>query len=122
MRAWCASGPTGTDVPVYAAEVHGADMVFKSGVPITVIPLDVAHKMLISPDGIARLRKLYNQAGKIAADILDAYVEHDIINSTDCLVVRCTRRPPSSYLLRPELFNGHTVNVEVDTREGRTFG
>ena len=71
-------------------------MVFKSGVPITVIPLDVTHKMLTSPERIARLRKIDKQAGKIAADILDAYVEHDIISSTDCLAVRSTMRPSSA--------------------------
>ncbi len=72
------------------ADPHVSDMVFKSSVPITVIPLDVTHKMLPSSERIACLRKIDNQAGKIAADIIDMYVEHDIISSMDCLAVRYT--------------------------------
>ncbi len=103
------------------ADPHASDVVFKSGLPITVIPLDVTHKMLTSPERIERLRKIGNQAGKIAADILDAYVEHDIKQYGlpggpvhDATTI--------GYLLRPELFKGRMVNVEVDTREGPTFG
>ncbi|MDB5767938.1 MAG: Inosine-uridine preferring nucleoside hydrolase [Collimonas fungivorans] len=103
------------------ADPHASDVVFKSGLPITVIPLDVTHKMLTSPERIDRLRKIGNQAGKIAADILDAYVEHDIKQYGlpggpvhDATTI--------GYLLRPELFKGRMANVEVDTREGLTFG
>ncbi|AMP09274.1 inosine-uridine preferring nucleoside hydrolase family protein [Collimonas arenae] len=103
------------------ADPHASDVVFKSGLPITVIPLDVTHKMLTSPERIAHLRKIGNQAGKIAADILDAYVEHDIKQYGlpggpvhDATTI--------GYLLRPEMFKGRMVNVEVDTREGPTFG
>jgi purine nucleosidase len=103
------------------ADPHASDAVFKSGLPITVIPLDVTHKMLTSPERIERLRQIGNQAGKIAADILDAYVAHDIkfyglpggpVHDATTI----------GYLLRPELFKGKMVNVEVDTREGLTFG
>ena len=103
------------------ADPHASDVVFKSGLPITVIPLDVTHKMLTSPERIDRLRKIGNQAGKIAADILDAYVEHDIKQYGlpggpvhDATTI--------GYLLRPDLFKGRMANVEVDTREGLTFG
>jgi purine nucleosidase len=103
------------------ADPHASDVVFKSGLPITVIPLDVTHKMLTSPERIDRLRKIGNQAGKIAADILDAYVEHDIKQYGlpggpvhDATTI--------GYLLQPELFKGRMANVEVDTREGLTFG
>lgn len=103
------------------ADPHAADVVFKSGLPLTVIPLDVTHKMLTSPERIDRLRKIGNNAGKIAADILDAYVEHDIKEYGlpggpvhDATTI--------GYLLKPEMFKGRMVNVEVDTREGPTFG
>ena len=50
----------------------------KSGAPITMLPLDVTHKILTSPERIAKLRNLGNRAGKTVADILDAYVQYDI--------------------------------------------
>ncbi|WP_211442070.1 nucleoside hydrolase [Collimonas humicola] len=103
------------------ADPHAADVVFKSGLPLTVIPLDVTHKMLTSPERIDRLRKIGNNAGKIAADILDAYVEYDIKQYGlpggpvhDATTI--------GYLLKPDMFKGRMVNVEVDTREGPTFG
>ncbi|MFC5473985.1 nucleoside hydrolase [Paraherbaspirillum soli] len=103
------------------ADPHASDVVFKSSLPITVIPLDVTHKMLTSPERIAGLRNIGNKAGKTAADILDAYVAHDIKQYGlpggpvhDATTI--------GYLLRPEMFKGRMVNVEVDTREGPTFG
>ncbi|MDP5008206.1 MAG: nucleoside hydrolase, partial [Glaciimonas sp.] len=103
------------------ADPHASDVVFKSGLPITVLPLDVTHKMLTSPERIATLRKIGNKAGKIAADILDAYVIHDMKQYGlpggpvhDATTI--------AYLLRPDMFKGRMVNVEVETKEGLTFG
>ena len=103
------------------ADPHAAEIVLKSGVPITMLPLDVTHKIITSPERIAALRAIGNEAGKTVADILDAYVQHDIDYYGmpggpvhDATVV--------AYLLRPMLFSGRLVNVEVDSREGMTFG
>jgi len=103
------------------ADPHASDVIFKSGAPITVISLDVTHKMLTSPHRIDCLRKIGNQAGRIAANILDGYVKHDIklYNLPGGPIHdACT----VGYILRPELFKGRMANVQVDTREGLTFG
>jgi len=103
------------------ADPHASDVIFKSGIPITVIPLDVTHKMLTSPRRIECLRKIGNQAGRIAADILDGYVMHDIKHYNlpgGPVHDACT----IGYILQPELFKGRMANVQVDTREGITFG
>ena len=85
------------------ADPHAAEIVLKSGAPITMLPLDVTHKILTSPERIAKLRNLGNQAGKTVADILDAYVQYDIKYYGlkggpvhDATVV--------AYLLKPSLF------------------
>ncbi len=103
------------------ADPHAAEIVLKSGAPITMLPLDVTHKILTSPERIAKLRNLGNQAGKTVADILDAYVQYDIKYYGlkggpvhDATVV--------AYLLKPSLFKGKRINVQVDSREGITFG
>ena len=104
------------------ADPHAAEAVLlKSGVPITMLPLDVTHKILTSDARIARLRSLGNRAGAIVADILDAYVQHDMQYYGlpggpvhDATVI--------AYLLQPSLFKGKQVNVEVDSREGIGFG
>ena len=103
------------------ADPHAAEIVLKSGVPITMLPLDLTHKVLTSPERIAKLRGLGNQAGRTVADILDAYVQHDMQYYGlpggpvhDATVI--------AYLLQPSLFRGRKVNVEVDSREGLGFG
>lgn len=97
------------------ADPHAAEIVLKSGAPITMLPLDVTHKILTSPERIAKLRNLGNQAGKTVADILDAYVQYDIKYYGlkggpvhDATVV--------AYLLKPSLFKGKRINVQVDSR------
>ncbi|MDQ0572371.1 purine nucleosidase [Variovorax paradoxus] len=103
------------------ADPHAAEAVLKSGVPTTLLPLDVTHKILTSPERIARLRGLGNQAGLIVADILDAYAPQEMQHYDmaggpvhDATVI--------AYLLQPSLFKGKLINVEVDSREGMGFG
>ncbi|MCY1534815.1 Pyrimidine-specific ribonucleoside hydrolase RihB [compost metagenome] len=103
------------------ADPHAAEAVLKSGVPITMLPLDVTHKILTSDARIARLRQLGNRAGAIVADILDAYAPQEMAHYGmpggpvhDATV--------TAYLLRPDLFQGRRIHVEIDSREGMGFG
>ena len=103
------------------ADPHAAEAVLKSGVPITMLPLDVTHKILTSGERIARLRTIGNRAGVIVADILDAYAPKEMLHYDmpggpvhDATVI--------AYLLQPSLFRGRLINVEVDSREGMGFG
>ncbi|WP_431124952.1 nucleoside hydrolase [Variovorax paradoxus] len=103
------------------ADPHAAEAVLKSGVPITMLPLDVTHKILTSGERIARLRAIGNRAGGLVADILDAYAPQEMRHYDmpggpvhDATVI--------AYLLQPSLFRGRLINVEVDSREGMGFG
>ncbi|KQX90454.1 nucleoside hydrolase [Variovorax sp. Root473] len=103
------------------ADPHAAEAVLRSGVPITMLPLDVTHKILTSDARIARLRQLDNRAGAIVADILDAYAPQEMAHYGmpggpvhDATV--------TAWLLRPDLFEGRRIHVEVDSREGMGFG
>jgi purine nucleosidase len=103
------------------ADPHAAEAVLKCGVPITMLPLDVTHKILTSDERIARLRGIGNQAGKIVADILDAYAPQEMQHYDmpggpvhDATVI--------AYLLQPSLFSGRLINIEIDSREGMGFG
>lgn len=103
------------------ADPHAAEAVLQCGVPITMLPLDVTHKILTSDARIARLRQLGNRAGAIVADILDAYAPQEMAHYGmpggpvhDATV--------TAYLLRPDLFQGRRIHVEIDSREGMGFG
>ncbi|WP_263139617.1 nucleoside hydrolase [Pseudomonas sp. RIT-PI-AD] len=103
------------------ADPHAAQVVLASGVPLTYIPLDVTHKILTSQARIGKLEALGNNAGKLSADILNEYVKRDMDHYGlpggpihDASVI--------AYLLRPELFSGKSIHMEIDSREGPTFG
>jgi purine nucleosidase len=100
---------------------HAADLVFRSGVQITVLPLDVSHQVLTTPGRLQCLSKLSNKAGKLVADILGSYERHDITRfgleggpmHDPCVI---------AYLLDPGLFSGKKVNVAVETSSDLTLG
>jgi purine nucleosidase len=89
-----------------------ADIVFKSGVPIVMMPLDVTHKALTTDDRLQAFRKLGTPAGDAVAGMLDFYDRHDIEKYGmpggplhDPTVI--------AYLLQPELFGGKECHVEI---------
>ncbi|MBK5374911.1 nucleoside hydrolase [Pseudomonas sp. TH43] len=103
------------------ADPQAAEVVLKSGVKLTYLPLDVTHKILTSDARLKQIAALNNNASKIVGDILNEYIKGDMEHYGipggpvhDATVV--------AYLLKPELFTGRSVNVAIDSREGITFG
>lgn len=103
------------------ADPHAAEVVLKSGVKLTYLPLDVTHKILTSEARLKQIAALNNHAGRLVGDILNEYIKGDMEHFGipggpvhDATVV--------AYLLKPQLFSGRSVNVVVDSREGPTFG
>lgn len=100
---------------------HAAHVVFTSGLPITMLPLDVTHKALTSDARIARFRSLGTRAGDAVAGMLDFFDRYDEAKyGTDgaplhdpCVI---------AYLLRPELFSGRACHVEIEHRSEATMG
>ena len=103
------------------ADPQAAEVVLKSGVKLTYLPLDVTHKILTSEARLQQIAALNNNASRLVSGILNEYVKGDMEHYGlpggpvhDATVV--------AYLLKPELFTGRAVNVVVDSREGPTFG
>jgi purine nucleosidase len=103
------------------ADPQAAEVVLKSGVKLTYLPLDVTHKILTSEARLTQIAAINNAASKRVSDILNEYVKGDMEHYGlaggpvhDATVI--------AYLLKPELFTGRSVNVVVDSREGPTFG
>lgn len=93
---------------------HAAAKVLASGMKITIVPLDVTHRVLSSAARVARLDRLGNRCGPYAARLIRAFDRPR--------VARYGRRgralhDPSAiaYLIAPELFRGREVNVMVET-------
>ena len=103
------------------ADPLAAEIVLKSGVKLTYLPLDVTHKILTSEARLKKIADLNNNASKVVGDILNEYVKGDMEHYGmtggpvhDATVI--------GYLLKPELFTGRQANMVIDSREGPTFG
>jgi purine nucleosidase len=100
---------------------HAADVVFGSGIPITMIPLDVTHQALTTAKRVAAFRKLGTKVGIATAQMLEFFERFDEGKyGTDggplhdpCVI---------TFLLKPELFRGRQVNVSVETMSELTMG
>ena len=103
------------------ADPEAAAVVFGSGIPLVVLPLDVTHQALSTKDRIARLENLGNRAGALIAAILRS---HGLIEIKQMATDGCPLHDPTviAYLLQPSLFSGRTVNVTVETRGELTVG
>jgi purine nucleosidase len=100
---------------------HAASIVMESGIPITMIPLDVTHQVLTTPKRLTALRALGNRCGSAVAALLASFegkrrasfgsrgrALHD-----PCVI---------AYLLRPASFGGREVNVAIETQSPLTLG
>jgi len=100
---------------------EAADIVFKSGRPITVMPLDVTHKALTTKARVQAFRDLKTDAGIALAEMLDFFERFDVEKygseggplHDPCVI---------AYLLRPDLFKGRHVNVQIETTSQLTLG
>ncbi len=100
---------------------EAAEIVMRSGCPITVASLDVTHKALTSAGWIAGMRALGTRTGAAVAGWTDFFERFDTAKYGtdgaplhDPLVV--------AWLLRPDLFTGRQVNVEIETASELTRG
>jgi len=105
----------------FYADPHAAQVVFRSGVPIVMLPLDVTHQVLSTRARIAAIGELGNRAGQTVAQLLsfaastgvEDYGSDGAPLHDPCVV---------AYLLRPELFGGRHINVEIETGSALTMG
>lgn len=100
---------------------EAADIVFKSGVPLVVMPLDVTHKVLTTRARVEALRGLGTEVGRVAAEWADFFERFDMEKYGsdggplhDPTVI--------AYLIAPDLFKGRHINVEIETTSELTLG
>jgi len=98
-----------------------AKIVFDAGAPLVVLPLDVTHKALTSPARIAAFRALGTPVGSAVAGWLDFFERFDVAKygseggplHDPCVI---------AYLLRPDIFSGRQINVEIEVDSPLTLG
>ena len=100
---------------------EAADIVFKSGVPTVVMPLDVTHKALTTRPRVDAFRAMGTEPGRMVAEWTDFFERFDKEKygsagaplHDPCVI---------AYLLKPDLFEGREVNVMVETGSELTMG
>jgi purine nucleosidase len=100
---------------------QAADIVFKSGVDIVVMPLDVTHKALVTKPRNDAFRDLGTKVGIAVAEMTDFFERFDKEKYGSAgapLHDPCV----TAYLIKPELFSGRRINVEIETTSELTMG
>ena len=100
---------------------EAAQIVFRSGVPLVVMPLDVTHKALTTRARVEGFRALGNEPGRMVAEWTDFFERFDMQKygsegaplHDPCVI---------AYLIKPELFAGRHINVEIETVSELTLG
>ncbi|MBO9629131.1 MAG: nucleoside hydrolase [Shinella sp.] len=100
---------------------EAAAIVFQSGIPIVMMPLDVTHKVLTLKSRVAKLREIANRPATALVEMLEFFERFDVEKYGsdggplhDPTVI--------AYLLKPELFAGRDCNVEIETASPLTVG
>jgi purine nucleosidase len=100
-----------------ASDPEAADLVFRSGVPITLVPLDVTRKLRADAAFIARLRTRNTPAATLSADLIQAYFTSGARES------RPLHDPCTVLLaLEPDLFTLEPMRLAVDLSDGEDAG
>lgn len=98
-----------------------AKIVFDSGVPIVVMPLDVTHQALTTRARVDAFRALGTNPGDMVAawtDFFERFDKEKYGSEGAPLHDPCV----IAYLLQPSLFSGRHVNVEIETVSDLTLG
>jgi pyrimidine-specific ribonucleoside hydrolase len=99
---------------------EAADIVFTSGIPLVMAPLDVTHRAMITKEELERLRNFGGKVPVLVAEILDFFFEFHISQGfagaplhDPCAV---------AWLIKPELFTVKPYHVDIETTGKHTAG
>ena len=100
---------------------EAADIVFKSGIKIVVMPLDVTHKVLVTRPRNDAFRKIGSSVGVATAEMTDFFERFD---KDKYGMAGAPLHDPCviGYLIKPELFRGRYINVMIEKTSDLTLG
>jgi len=105
----------------FFVDPHAAALVFQSGVPITMAPLDVTHQALTTRARVAALRAVGTPLTEAVAQWMEFFERFDEQKygqeggplHDPCVI---------AWLLRPALFSGRHCHVAIETQSELTLG
>ena len=102
------------------ADPEAAYVVFTSGVPLVMMPLDLTNKTLATMEIIERMEGIGNKAGKLFGDIMRFTFHSQSINGLEAGPVHDVTTV--TYLIAPELYETKDCYVEIDCSKGPSYG
>ena len=103
------------------ADPEAAEAVFRSGVPITMIGLDVTHQALLDRSDARALRELGTGSGRIAAELTDYALDRNLAWS-GAATTAIHDAVAIAHLVVPDLVAVARYHVAVDTTSGPARG
>ena len=101
---------------------EAADMVFKSGIPITMCGLDVTHEAQVMDEDIERVRAITNPVAQCVAGLLDFFMIYHRDPKWGFAGAPLHDPCTIAWLLAPELFHGVECRVDIETSGEHTVG
>lgn len=100
---------------------HAAHIVFHSGIPITLIPLDVTHKCMLYRKDVQRLQKINSPISQFIEDATAVYLE---FTKEKTGIDGCALHDPLTLatIIAPELLTLKEHYVDVDISGGISTG
>lgn len=103
------------------ADADAAHVCFSSGVPLTMVGLDVTRKVLCYPEIVERMRKVGNAASDLFCDLMAHFnkAQKEVFGWEggplhDPLTIAC--------IIKPEVLTTKYVHTEVDIRGSQSYG
>jgi purine nucleosidase len=99
---------------------HAAHIVFHSGIPITLIPLDVTHQCLLKQDHVDRLMMIDSPISRFVRDVVEVYLQA----SYDRGLEGSALHDPLTLVtvIAPGLLTLREYFVDVDISDGVSMG
>ncbi|HAT6343662.1 TPA: pyrimidine-specific ribonucleoside hydrolase RihA [Aeromonas hydrophila] len=101
---------------------QAADMVFKSGLPITMCGLDVTHQAQVMDEDIERVRAITNPVAQCVAGLLDFFMIYHRDPKWGFAGAPLHDPCTIAWLLAPALFHGVECRVDIETGGTHTSG
>lgn len=111
--AFCPGNTTPLAEFNFAVDPHAAAIVFDSGIPITMLGLDVTRQAIVTQDMIRLVQEIDTPVAREAAHLLIGYGSKD----------PCLHDPAAiAWMLAPEIFKAVKGHVSICTESGPTAG
>lgn len=105
----------------FFCDPYAAKVLIECGKKMTLMTLDVTHKVVATPENIKRLREIGNNAADQVANMMEATMDYDLVNyNLNGRAIHDACVPV--YLLRPDLFSPQPAHIHIETAKGDSYG